>query len=296
VQPLLVEVVRGGTVESRHRVHAVALREGAVLAAAGDPGLVTFMRSVAKPLQALPLARAREELEDAQLAIACASHLASDEQLEAVRSLLAAAPASPEELECGPAGDPPDRLKHNCSGKHAGMLALCRAHGWESSGYRLGEHSVQRAMLAEVAAAAEVDEAAIPTAVDGCGVVTFALTLVRMAHAFSRLAGRDAGERVTAAMGARPELIRGEGAADTDLMRAVPGWVAKGGAEGLVCAAGPDGTGVALKCEDGNGRPLRPALALLFGRLGINLDPTFTDVPVHNSRGEIVGAITAAGA
>jgi L-asparaginase II len=294
VQPLLIDVVRGATLESRHRVHAIALRDGAVVDAAGDPALVTFMRSAAKPLQALPLARAREELEDAQLAIACASHLATDAQLEAVRSLLAAAQASSDELECGPAGDPPDRLKHNCSGKHAGMLALCQARGWESSGYRLAEHPVQRAMLEEIAGAAQVDVRAIPTAVDGCGVVTFALPLERMAHAFSRLAGRDGGERVTAAMRARPELIRGEGAADTDLMRALPGWVAKGGAEGLLCAAGPDGTGIALKCEDGNGRPLKPALAALLGSLGMTLDESFTEVPVHNSRGEIVGVITRA--
>jgi L-asparaginase II len=184
-------------------------------------------------------------------------------------------------------------MKHNCSGKHAGMLALCRAHGWESSGYRLGEHPVQQAMLEEVADAAEVDAAAIRTAVDGCGVVTFALPLQRMAHAFSNLAAREGGKRVTAAMQALPELIRGEGAADTDLMRALPGWVAKGGAEGLFCAAGPDGTGVALKCEDGNGRPLKPALATLLGRIGVTLDESFTDLPVHNSRGEVVGSITA---
>jgi L-asparaginase II len=295
VQPLLVDVVRGATLESRHRVHAVALRDGAVAAAAGDPGLVTFMRSAAKPLQALPLARAREDIEDAQLAIASASHLADAAQLEAVRSLLAVAPASPDELECGPAGDPPERIKHNCSGKHAGMLALCRARGWESSGYRLARHPVQEAMLAEVAGAAEVDATALLTAVDGCGVVTFALPLERMAAAFARLAGLEGGDRVTAAMRARPELIRGAGSADTDLMRALPGWVAKGGAEGLLCAAGPDGTGVALKCEDGNGRALRPALATVLGRIGITLDQSFTRVAVHNSRGEVVGVIAAVG-
>jgi L-asparaginase II len=295
VQPLLVGVIRGGMLESRHRVHAVAVREGSVVEAAGDPGLVTFMRSAAKPIQALPLARAREELEDAQLAIACASHLADDAQLGAVRSLLAAAPASPEELECGPAGDPPERIKHNCSGKHAGMLALCRARGWESSGYRLAGHPVQQVMLAEVAGAAEVDPREIPTAVDGCGVVTFALSLERMAHAFSRLASLDGGERVISAMRGRPELIRGEGAADTDLMRALPDWVAKGGAEGLLCAAGPDGTGVALKCEDGNGRALKPALATLLAGLGTAVGRRFTHITIHNSRGEEVGEITAAG-
>jgi L-asparaginase II len=295
VHPLAIDVLRGGTIESRHRVHAVAVVEGAVVAAAGDPHLVTFMRSAAKPLQALPLARAREDLSDDQLAIACASHLADDAQLGAVRSLLAAAPASEDELECGPAGSPPQRINHNCSGKHAGMLALCRAHGWDSAGYRLSRHSVQAAMLTEVASSAEVDVSSMPTAIDGCGVVTFALPLDRMAHAFSRLGALDAGERVSEAMRARPELIRGEGAADTELMRALPGWVAKGGAEGLFCGAGGEGIGIALKCEDGSGRPLKPALAALLDRIGVKLDESFRRIFVHNSRGEVVGETVAGG-
>ena len=292
MEPLQIEVRRGGSLESLHRVHAVAVREG-VIAAAGDPGFVTFMRSAAKPLQALPLASAHPELDDAQIAIASASHLADDQQLDAVRALLAAAPASEDELECGPAGHPPARINHNCSGKHAGMLALCRARGWEHSGYRLAGHPVQETALAVVAEAAEVEPASIATAVDGCGVVTFALPLERMAHAFSRLASLDGGERVTAAMRARPELIRGVGSVDTDLMRALPGWVAKGGAEGLLCAAGPDGTGLALKSEDGNGRALRPALAALLAQVDLILDQSFSHVPVHNSRGEVVGEIAA---
>ena len=295
VHPLRIDVLRGGTIESRHRVHAVAVAGCAVVAAAGDPYLVTFMRSAAKPLQALRLARAREDLRDDQLAIASASHLADDAQLAAVRSLLAAAPASEDELECGPAGSPPQRINHNCSGKHAGMLALCRAHGWESAGYRLPRHSVQAAMLTEVASAAEIDVSSMSTAVDGCGVVTFALPLERMAHAFSRLGVLDAGERVSEAMRARPELIRGEGAADTELMRALPGWVAKGGAEGLFCGAGGDGIGIALKCEDGSGRPLKPALAALLDRIGVKLDESFRHVIVHNSRGEVVGEIVVGG-
>jgi L-asparaginase II len=292
VAPLLIDVFRGGKLESRHRVHAVAVRDGELVARSGDPDLVTFMRSAAKPLQALPLARARQDIEDAELAIACASHLADDAQLDAVRSLLAAAPASEDELECGPAGDPPARVKHNCSGKHAGMLALCRARGWASTGYRLAGHPVQASVLEEVAAAAEVPASSIPTAVDGCGVLTFALALERMAHAFSRLPDLEGGARVAAAMRSRPELIRGLGAADTDLMHALPGWVAKGGAEGVLCAAGPDGTGVALKCADGNGRPLKPAAADVLARLELTLDQSFSEVPVHNSRGEVVGKIS----
>jgi len=193
-------------VEARHRVHAVAVSGGAIVASAGEPSLVTYFRSSAKPIQALPVVRARPDLVETEIAIACASHLARPEQLAAVRSLLAKAEATEDELECGPE---PTRVEHNCSGKHAAMLALCRTMGWPSEGYRLPGHPCQQAMLAEVAAAAEVEPAAIPTAADGCGVVTFALPLERMAHAFSRLDGLDAGGRVAGAMRAYPELIRG---------------------------------------------------------------------------------------
>src|SRR5712691_2603615 len=134
MDPISVAVRRGEIVEAVHRVHAVAVHDGAVVAEAGDPTLVAFMRSSSKPLQAVPLARARADVDDRDLAIASASHLADDAQLAAVRALLAKAPADESELECGPEGNPPSRLKHNCSGKHAGMLALCRAKGWQSEG------------------------------------------------------------------------------------------------------------------------------------------------------------------
>ncbi len=290
--PISVAVHRGTVVESRHLVHAVAVQGDEVVEEAGDRTLVTFMRSSAKPIQALPLARAREDLEDRELAIASASHLAGPDALAAVRSLLHNAHAREDDLECGPAGNPPERIKHNCSGKHAGMLALCRARGWRSEGYRLEAHRVQRELLAEVARAAEVDEDEIPTAVDGCGVVTFALPLERMAHAFAQLPALEAGARVVAAMRAYPELIRGPGAPDTELMRARLGWVAKGGAEGLLCAANADGLGVALKVVDGNGRAVGPALAAFLGRLGESIDALAT-APVENSRSEVIGEIRA---
>jgi L-asparaginase II len=270
MEALRVSVRRGGVVEAVHRVHAVAVQDGAVVAEAGNSALVAFMRSSSKPLQAIPLARARGDVEERDLAIASASHLADESQLAAVRALLAKAPAREEELECGPEGNPPSPLKHNCSGKHAGMLALCRAKDWRSEGYRLEGHRVQRAMLAVHAEAAEVDEDEIRAAVDGCGVLTFALPLERMAHAFSRLSQLDGGDRVTAAMRAYPDLIRGSLATDTRLMKALPGWIAKGGAEGLLCAAG-NGLAVALKTEDGNGRALGPAAAEFLARLDLDL-------------------------
>jgi L-asparaginase II len=282
-------VYRGGVVEAVHRVHAVAVQDGAVIAEAGDPCLVAFLRSSSKPLQALPLARARDDLDARDLAIASASHLADEAQLAAVRALLEKAPATVDELECGPEGNPPSPLNHNCSGKHAGMLALCRAHGWSSDGYSLAGHPVQDTMLAVHAEAAEVPEDEIPAGVDGCGVVTFALSLQRMAHAFSRFEQLEGGGRIAGAMRAYPELIRGPIATDTRLMRALPGWIAKGGAEGLLCAAG-QGTGVALKAADGNGRALAPAAAEFFARLGLDLNE-LSVLPLVNSRKERVGEI-----
>ena len=260
------------------------------MASAGDPRLVAYFRSSAKPIQALPLVRALPDLDDGEIAIACASHLAREDQLELVRSLLAKAQATEDDLECGPE---PTRIAHNCSGKHAGMIALCRAKGWPTAGYRLPEHPCQQAMLHEVAAAAEVRPDSMPTAADGCGVVTFALPLERMAHAFARLPRLDGGGRAVPAMAAYPEVIRGPGAADTVLMQLLPGWIAKGGAEGLLCAASDDGLGIALKTEDGSWRPLRTAAEVFLGRLGLDAGE-LGDVQVTNSRGEVVGEIVQA--
>jgi L-asparaginase II len=273
VEPIMVEVRRNGVIEGVHRVHAVST-DGRV---AGDPELVTFMRSSAKPIQALPLARAREDLDERDLAIASASHLAEPMHLEAVRGLLAKAPATEDDLECG------GGILHNCSGKHAGMLALCRANGWPAEGYRLADHPCQGAMLEVVVEAAGAPP--VETAVDGCGVVTFAFSLHRMAVAFERFETLPGGERIAAAMRRYPELIRGAGATDTRLMQLRPGWIAKGGAEGLLCAAG-DGIGVALKAEDGGYRSLGPALAAFLGDL-----EELAVAPVENSRGERVGEI-----
>jgi L-asparaginase II len=289
VKAIVVEVTRGGVVEARHRVHAVAVSGGKIVESCGAPDLVTYFRSSAKPLQALPVTRAWPELDDAEIAIACASHLHRPDQLDPVRSLLAKAQATEDDLECG---FEPTRLEHNCSGKHAAMLALCLRMGWPAEGYRLAEHPCQVAMLAEVAAAAEAELSSIPIAVDGCGVPTFALTLERMAHAFSRLERLDGGQRVADAMRAHPDLIRGPGQADTELMRLGQGWVAKGGAEGLLCAVSRDGLGVALKVEDGSTRAVRSGLAAFLARLGHDVGDLGV-VPVANSRGEVVGELRA---
>jgi L-asparaginase len=288
VDAIVVKVRRGSLVEAVHRVHAVLVEDGRIVESAGDPGLRTYYRSSSKPLQALPLARERADVTEVELAIACASHRSEPPQLEAARSLLERAPATEADLELGPQeGRGPSLLSHNCSGKHAGFLAVCRARAWPVEGYRLADHPLQRVLLSEIATAAGLAEDEVATAVDGCGVPTFGMSLERMAHTFSRLAQLDGGTRIVAAMSAHPELIGYErGATDTDLMRLRPGWIAKGGAEGLICAATPEGAGIALKVEDGNMRALRPALATFLG-----LDGGFGAGPLLNSRGERVGEV-----
>jgi L-asparaginase len=289
--PISVAAIRGGTVEALHRVHAVAVDVGGrVVASAGNGSLVTFMRSSAKPLQALPLARLPSELEHREIAIACASHLARPEQVDAVRSLLRRADADEDDLVCGTEGQPPSRLNHNCSGNHAGMLVVCRDRGWGIDGYGRAEHPVQRLLQSEIAAAADVPVDRVGTAGDGCGVLTFALPLELMAVAFTRLAGLDGGGRVVAAMQRNPDLIRGPDSVDTRLMRRHPGWVAKGGAEALLCAVSPEGLAIAVKVEDGGSRAVGPGVGSFLARLGI--DPgDLVSTPLLDSRGDVVGEI-----
>jgi L-asparaginase II len=283
VDPISVAVERGGLVEAEHRVHAVTVRDGAVVDVWGDAGLVTFMRSAAKPFQALPLARARPDLADEELAIACASHGAAPEQLAAVEALLARSGASEDDLECGP--EDGRRLRHNCSGKHAGMLSTCAVRGWQRRGYRLPDHPLQRELhaLVEEATGSRVEV----TATDGCGVVTFALPLAGMATGFARLVRGEleGASAVVAAMTGHPELVEGPGRAATEVMKALPGSVAKGGAEGVLCVGLPDGTGLALKVVDGASRATAPAAGRVLG-LAALAERTLLD-----SRGEEVGKI-----
>jgi L-asparaginase II len=132
----------------------------------------------------------------------------------------------------------------------------------------------------------------VVTGIDGCGVVCFAVPLERAALAFSRLDELDGGARIADAMRARPELVRGDGSTDTELMRLLPGWIVKGGAEGLICAGSADGLGLALKVVDGNSRALRPALAAFAPQLDLEL-AEFARLPLENSHGEHVGALGA---
>ena len=265
-----VTVRRGGVVEATHVVHA-ATTDGAVF---GDGGLRFYLRSSAKPIQAIPFVEGWDDLGDDEIAIACASHRAEPAQLDAVRKVLARAGATPDDLENGlQEGRPDGKLGHNCSGKHAGMLAACRANGWPLHPYRDPGHPLQQ-RIAEL-----VGEQA--TAIDGCGVPTFVTTLREAASLLTRTP-----PRIRAAMRARPELVgASHDAVDTDLMRLRDGWIAKVGAEGLFCAAHEDGRGVALKVEDGAQRAIGPALAQV-----LEIDE-LREVPVRNSLGEVVGSL-----
>ncbi len=155
--------------------------------------------------------RARPDLDDREIAIACASHLARPEQLDAVRALLAAAPATEDDLETGPEPSP---IEHNCSGKHAGFLAVCRARGFETRGYRLATHPLQEELLARSRPPPRSTRPTIPVAIDGCGVPTFALPLDRCAHAFARLprprrrVARDRGDARPPGDAPRPDRRR----------------------------------------------------------------------------------------
>ncbi|MFI2102948.1 asparaginase [Isoptericola sp. NPDC019693] len=273
----LAEVVRGDLVESVHLGHLVVLGpDGAVRLALGDPTTTIWPRSSVKPLQALAMLRSGLDLPGRLLALAAASHSGAPEHLAGVREILAGAGLDESALRNTPdlplgraealawqgAGHGPERVAQNCSGKHAAMLATCVAAGWDTATYLDVDHPLQRAVRAVVV---EVTGDADPhVTVDGCGAPLVSTTVLGLARAFGRLAaagaaGTDDGGRVARAMAGHPEMVAGRGREDTLVMAAVPGAIAKIGADG-VCAAGlPDGSAVAFKILDGGDRP-RPAI------------------------------------
>ena len=309
-----VRLWRGQEIESLHQVHAaLAAGDGAVLARVGDPRRRAFLRSAAKPIQLLPLVEdglvERFGLTTAEIAVMAASHSGEPIHVEAVRSILAKADLDPEDLQCGVhepfhgasaealrrAGEKPSPLHNNCSGKHAGMLAVCRALDWPIATYRDPEHPLQRRILALVADFAGVDPATVGIAVDGCGAPTFALPLEGMALAFARLAQADVrrgDDRARAvglvldAMTAHPEYVAGTGRICTDLMKRVGSrLVVKTGAEGVfVAALRGQGRGLALKVADGAKRAQDPALIALLADLGVLDAAALTALEPHSGR------------
>jgi L-asparaginase II len=318
-----VEVVRGGLLESEHHVSvAVVDARGQLRAWAGDPDRRAFARSAVKAMQALPLVedgvQAHFGITEEELAVCCASHSGEPRHVQLVSSVLGKIGTGEEALACGPhwpfwagaaqalreAGRKPGRVHNNCSGKHAGMLALARHHGWPLAGYQRVEHPVQQRMLQEVVRWCRLAEDDVGLGVDGCGVVTFALPLSALARGFAGLAaaaraGESGAGGVLQAMLAHPYLVGGTERLCTELMQAAGGRIAaKVGAEGVYCAAVPGAElGVALKVHDGSGRAAEPALLAVLEALGLLAGEELERLArwrlpeVRNTRDEQVGEI-----
>lgn len=332
----LVEVTRGGLTESRHRGHVVACEpDGKVVAQLGARVNVTYLRSSAKPHQAIPLitsgAADRFNFDDREIALACASHSGEPIHTSVAASMLEKIGLGPEALKCGvhdpfspeatgvlrAKGESPNVLHNNCSGKHAGMLALALHLSADVEDYDQPGSPVQLAIAKVVSQFSDVSIEDISVGVDGCGVPVFGITVKAMALMYARLvspppefgeATTDACARIVSAMTKYPELIGGtKDRLDTEIMRATKGRViSKVGAEGVyTCGVLPSedwpmGFGLALKIEDGDDHRARPTVVIeSLRQLGILSEESLEAVsryaffPVRNRRGDVVGEVTA---
>ncbi|MFE6612995.1 asparaginase [Amycolatopsis sp. NPDC057786] len=289
----LVHLLRDGMVEGVHHGSAVVLApDGRVLFAAGDVEAAFYPRSAAKPLQATAMARLGIDLSPAGFAVAAASHSGEEIHLAEVRGTLDGAGLTtedlrtPEDLPFDPverdtwvaSGRTASRVAHNCSGKHAAMLATCRLHGWSTKDYLDPGHPLQRAIAECVE---DLTGQRVPkVAVDGCGAPLFAVSLRGLARAVGKIAASAPGTPeglVAEGIRKHPELVAGTRRDVTTLMRAVPGLIAKDGFEAVQVAALPDGTAIAIKIADGGDRARRPVLAATLALCGVDpnvLEPT----------------------
>jgi L-asparaginase II len=292
----LTEVVRGRAVESVHYgAVAVVDRDGNVLHAAGDPSALVFTRSALKPLQALPFVAGggteRFGFSEQQVALMCASHSGEPRHVDGVADMLARCGCAAADLQCGthapgfydargevPPPPPYSPLQHNCSGKHAGMLAYCVQHRERTSDYLAYDHPLQRAIRHAVATFTGVAEERLVPGIDGCSAPNYAVPLAALACAFARLASAEvdavyalAPRTIANAMTAHPEMVSGERRSDLALMRAGRGdWVTKIGAEGVqAIGVRSRGIGIALKVADGQKRGLYPAIVAVLEQLGL---------------------------
>lgn len=283
--PVLAEVTRNGFVESvHHGIAAATAPAGEVLFQAGEVREPILPRSSLKPLQAVAMLRAGARLSGPALALACASHSGEDVHQATARQILSSVGLEPAALQNTPdrpydadlrarwlaAGQEPTALAQNCSGKHAGMLAACVAQGWEVATYRDPEHPLQRLIVQTVQEL--TGEEVHAQTVDGCGAPALAVSTLGLARAFGRIAAAspDTPEgQVAAAMRAHPEMVGGTGRDVTALMRAVPGLIAKDGAEAVYAVGLADGRGVAVKITDGRDRARVVITTALLRRLGV---------------------------
>lgn len=323
-----VVVERGPLVESIHRLSvAVSRPDGSLVAVAGDPELVTFWRSAAKPFQLLPLVEEggieRFGLDQEMLALACGSHNAEPVHRAVGARWLATLGLNESDLACG--GHPslwpalanemihdevvPMSLWSNCSGKHASLLALALLHGWPTEGYERSGHPVQGRVEQSIATWTGVSAGALAWGIDGCTAAAVALPLRAMARAYARLgiAETPALGVVRDAMMAHPHLVAGTSRLDTELMRTWNGRViAKIGAEGVYSAAIPElGLGLALKVEDGDMKSAEIALVAVLDAITTEFgsgaawpsEPLdrWRSPAIRNTRGEATGRFSTVG-
>lgn len=314
----LVEVTRGGIVESIH-AGAVAVVDdaGRVIFSAGEPETVVFTRSACKPFQAVPFIAAggheKYGFTAPEIATMCASHSGEPRHAEAVRRMLAKCGRSESELQCGThppifyslngrlprAGEAFTPAQHNCSGKHAGMLAFCTLTGTAPEQYLDFEHPVQLQIRRAMASFAGVAENELALGVDGCSAPNFAVPLAGLARAFVRLCKDQADAEygsaprtIFRAMTAHPEMVSGEKRNDLAIMRTGRGdWVSKVGAEAMQgIGIRSRGWGIAIKIADGNPRALHPVTVEVLRQIGLLDDPDGTPLaefrhpPVKNYR------------
>lgn len=329
---VIANVIRGGTIESVHRGHVIILGgDGEEIFSLGNPRTVTYFRSAAKPLQAIPFVAggAADEYgySDEEIALACASHSGELRHVRIAALMLERIGLTEAHLRCGAhlpfyekeaermlrEGEYPTQLHNNCSGKHAAMLATAKFIGAEIASYDSIENPVQQEILRVLSIFSEVPEKKIGIGIDGCAAPNFALPLAAMAKSFLNLISppdgidaklRDAASRVVQAMKNNPDIVGGTERLDTMLMTAAEGRViSKVGAEGVwLCGVlpsdkHPKGLAIALKVDDGDDRRARPVAATaILRRLGViaaEALPDLSPMLVKNRRGDSVGRVEA---
>ncbi|AXY67216.1 asparaginase [Thermosynechococcus sichuanensis E542] len=302
-------LLREGIVESRHHAHAVVCdARGRILALAGNAETAAFIRSALKPFQALAVTTTgtmeRFDLSDRDLAIICSSHQGRIEQVRQVFNILWRADVDPTALQCPVPAGRQGALQHNCSGKHAGMLAVCQQRNWPLASYLHKNHPVQTLILSKVAELLKMPAAEFICAHDDCGAPTYLMQLVQMATLYGQLAsGNDwAMERVVRAMTHHPDFVAGPGAFDSELMRLTEGEIlSKSGAEGIQCVGRVgEGMGLAIKVSDGAKRAKYAVAIQLLKQLGW-ITPSVAEalgeqflIPNQFTRLEVNGELTFA--
>jgi len=302
-----VHLLREGIIESLHQVHALVCDDrGRILSFAGHCETASFIRSALKPFQALPTVKSgafeQFQLTDKDLAIMCSSHQGTVQQARQVFNILWRADVEPTALQCPIPPGKRSPLEHNCSGKHAGMLAACQQHGWPLSQYLRHRSPIQELILKGVGELLHMPGAEFIGVQDDCGAPTYFMQLSQMATLYAHLSSGDDLylERISRAMTHYPEMIAGEGSFDTELMKATNGEiVSKSGAEGVQCIGRvAEGMGLAIKALDGSKRAKYATAIHLLMQMGWispsiseNLAEKFMSFDEHK-RLEVIGELT----